>query len=75
MMLTTKSWRTHSRICTSMKMQMGLLVLLVHLALGLVHLGLVHLGLLVISVERGESAMLICYLYFVSIICDYDSVT
>ena len=55
-----------------MKMQMGLLVLLVHLGLGLVHLGLVHLGLLVISVERGESALLICYLHFVSVICDCD---
>jgi hypothetical protein len=48
-----------------MKMHMGLLVLLVHL-------GLVHLGLLVISVERGESALLICYLHFVFVICDCD---
>ena len=55
-----------------MKMQMGLLILLAHLGLGLFHLGLVHLGLLVISVERGESALLICYLHFVSVICDYD---
>ena len=54
---------------------MGLLVRLVHLGLGLVHLGLVHLGLLVISVERGESTLLICYLHFVSVICDCDSVT
>ena len=34
--------------------------------------GLVHLGLLVINVERGESALLICYLHFVSVICDCD---
>ena len=43
--------------------------------LGLVHLGLVHLGLLLISVKRGDSALLICYLHFVSVICDCDSVT
>ena len=45
MLLTTKSWKTPSRIFILMKMHLGLLLLLAHL--GLAHLDL-HLWLLLV---------------------------
>ena len=52
MLFTTKSWKTPSRICILMKMNLGLLLVQLGLVL---HLGLlVHLGLGLVSVRLSE---------------------